>query len=65
MSDDVGIEPGGGMKHDPARGDGVEHAVDDQSILLALLGDRPTVPAPIRSSHAALPKGHCSRNATT
>ena len=32
LGDGVGIEPGGGMEDDPARGGGVEHAVDDDAV---------------------------------
>ena len=31
-SDGVRIEPAGGMEDDPARGGGVEHAVDDDTV---------------------------------
>ena len=32
LGDGVGIDPGGGMEDDPARGSGVEHAVDDDTV---------------------------------
>ena len=32
LGDGGGIEPGGGMEDDPARGGGVEHAVDDDAV---------------------------------
>ena len=32
LDDGLGIEPGGGTEDDPARGGGVEHAVDDDAV---------------------------------
>jgi len=32
LGDGVGLEPGGGMENDPARGGGVEHAVEDDTV---------------------------------
>jgi hypothetical protein len=32
LGDGVGVDPGGGMEDDPARGNGVEQAVDDDAV---------------------------------